>query len=158
MHLKRICTIFTLSLLVVMGLNASTTPGNPSTNLFKDDLKSFDQDFGALDQLAQTVQSTGKSYNQLKSENHPDLQALNGDGDISNALLGSFGGDERLGGIPGFLWGFCLGWVGILLVYLLIDDEAAKKREGKQAIIGCVLNSLIGIAIYAIWFASLSVQ
>lgn len=155
--MKRIFTTITVLFLVVFGLSASTTPGNLSTGLFKDDLKSIDQDFSALNQLEQTVQASGMDYNQLKAENHQDLNALNYSGDVSNALLGSSGGDDRLAGIPGFLWGFCLGWIGILLVYLLIDDDAAKRHEGKQAIIGCIVSGLIEIAIYVLWVASYSV-
>jgi hypothetical protein len=156
--MKRICTTITALLLVVLGLSASTTPGNPSTGLFRDDLKSFEQDFTALNQLEQTVQATGKDYNQLKSENNQALNALNFNGDVSNALLGSSGGDERLAGIPGFLWGFCLGWVGILLVYLLIEDDASKKSQGRKAIVGCIVSGLISIVFYVLWVASLMPQ
>lgn len=42
-------------------------------------------------------------------------------------------------GIPSFLWGCILGWVGLLIVYLMADDSA----ETKKALWGCIISSVV---------------
>jgi len=48
--------------------------------------------------------------------------------------------NEKALGIGGFLWGCCLGPVGVLVVWLVADDPA----ETKKSIIGCIVNALLG--------------
>ncbi len=42
-------------------------------------------------------------------------------------------------GIPSFLWGCILGWVGLLIVYLMADDSA----ETKKALWGCIISTVV---------------
>ena len=62
--------------------------------------------------------------------------------------------DERPLGIGGFVWGFCLGAIGILIVYLAIDDPELKRREGRNAIYGCLVSSLLSLAIQVLVLVS----
>jgi hypothetical protein len=55
--------------------------------------------------------------------------------------------NEKVLGIPGFLWGCVLSWVGIVIVYLVGQDP----HETKQAIIGCVVGAVAYGAFYAIY-------
>lgn len=51
--------------------------------------------------------------------------------------------DASLGGpigIPSFIWGCCLGVVGILIVYLVEES----RQETKKALIGCIVGSILG--------------
>ncbi|MFB6316983.1 hypothetical protein [Saccharicrinis sp. FJH54] len=41
-------------------------------------------------------------------------------------------------GIPSFLWGCLLSWVGLLLVYLLTEEN---KDETRKALWGCIANA-----------------
>lgn len=62
----------------------------------------------------------------------------------ANNVLSSLSMFEPPLGIPSFIWGFCLGWVGILVTYLVTDD----KEETKKALIGCIVGALAGVIIY----------
>lgn len=53
-------------------------------------------------------------------------------------------------GIPSFLWGCILGWVGLLIVYLVSED----KEETKKALWGCIAGTVAWIVFYfAFWGA-----
>ncbi|MEL6133435.1 MAG: hypothetical protein AAFR59_08745 [Bacteroidota bacterium] len=51
-------------------------------------------------------------------------------------------------GIPSIIWGFCLGLVGLLVVYLVTDGDS---QETKSALIGCVAGTLLwgGLSLLA---------
>jgi hypothetical protein len=55
-------------------------------------------------------------------------------------------------GISGYFWGGCLGLLGILAVYLILDDSSKENRqdEVKKAAIGCGVVSVAYIAYWAI--------
>lgn len=52
-------------------------------------------------------------------------------------------------GIPGWIWGACLLGVGILVVYLVLDDssEDYRKKQTIQAVIGCVGGAVLWITV-----------
>jgi hypothetical protein len=57
-------------------------------------------------------------------------------------------------GIPAFLWGCVLGWVGILLVYMLTDKD---KAQAKKALNGCLVSAgaiAVFYVVYIVWFIS----
>jgi hypothetical protein len=53
-------------------------------------------------------------------------------------------------GIPAFLWGCLLGWVGILLVYILTDND---KAQAKKALTGCLVSSGVVLVFYVVYIA-----
>lgn len=127
----------------------------PKSEFFSDDLSALDREFDGLNQLEQTAAERNATYSDLAAENNTLLKSLSADRDLSASLLGAAApSDDRLLGIPGFLWGFCFGLIGVVLVYVAIDDADAKKREGKSALIGCaVAYAIIGV-FYAIAIAA----
>lgn len=148
--MQRLLIIWVVSALAI-SLAFASTPFQPYKEVFNPDLSAWDCELAALTELEQWVEGTGMSYTELKEAN-PNLAAhvLPGD-QLSQSLLSSTSPDqERLLGIPGFLWGFCCSAVGMFLVYLAIDDPEAKKREGKQAILGCAVGTLLWTGLY-IW-------
>lgn len=54
---------------------------------------------------------------------------------------------ELPGNIPPFWWGFCLGWVGLLLVYILTDND---RDQVKKAFTGCLISAAVGVVFYII--------
>jgi hypothetical protein len=133
----------------------STPQGNPvpSANAtpFLDDLKQIDAQMTELEALEQWIGEHQNTYADLVNTGNPLANSVLPDSDISSALFGSSApGHERLMDIPGFLWGFCCSFVGVFLMYLSIDDPAARKKEGVQAIIGCGVGTLIWVGLY-IW-------
>jgi hypothetical protein len=57
-------------------------------------------------------------------------------------------------GIPAFLWGCVLGWVGILVVYMLTDKD---KVQAKKALNGCLVSAgaiAVFYVVYIVWLVS----
>jgi zinc transporter ZupT len=65
--------------------------------------------------------------------------------------LSSSASDELALGIPSFLWGCVFGIVGVLVVYLMTDEN---KDQTKKAFFGCIAGSLIGTVLYVVVFAA----
>ncbi len=51
-------------------------------------------------------------------------------------------------GIPSFLWGCVLGWIGILIVYLVTQDS----DETKKALYGCLIGWGVGFLLYLLFW------
>lgn len=51
----------------------------------------------------------------------------------------------ELFGIPPFLWGCCLGVIGILFVYILTDKDKAATQK---AVIGCAVAMGTSVVVY----------
>jgi hypothetical protein len=146
--------LFSLFLCAFSTVVAATSPSpNRSTadlsELFRDDLARFDRDLCGLSELENNVEQRGATYADLAAEQHELLRHVLPDDDLSQSLLGQLSPEgERLLGIPGFLWGCCFGVIGAVLVYVAIDDPVARQREGKQALIGCAVSTLLVTALY----------
>ncbi len=147
--------LFTLAFFALLGgalwaASPSTTPANP----FQDDLSRLDNDFAGMTELELLVEANNATYSQLASENNALLNNVTKDNNIASSLLGSVAPDgDRLLGIPGFWWGFCLGILGVILVYVAVEGDA-KKTEGKKALIGCAVWTVIYVLLYlVIWGA-----
>lgn len=155
--MKKLFT-FAFFALLAGGLWAAS-PAN--SNPFQDDLSRLDNEFKGMSQLEQLVEERHAGYSELAAENSPLLNNVTSDNDISASLLGSAApNSDHLLGIPGFWWGFCLGLLGILLVYILVEGEDNKRREGKKALLGCIAWVVIwtvlwfGLLASGAWWAS----
>lgn len=74
---------------------------------------------------------------------------------INTEAKSSIGGDDpmRPAGFPAFWWGFCLGIWGILIVYLITDnDKAALNKTVKGCITAVVVYGGITALSYLIIF------
>ncbi len=80
-----------------------------------------------------------------------DLAALQASGTLSSGVtIRAWDPDEGPPlGIPSFLWGCCLGVIGILLVYVLTDGD---RDQTKKALWGCVVGSLSGCVLWGLWY------
>ena len=145
--------IFLLALLLLAtNVTSASNPANVVPALFHDDLSRLDCEMAELSLLETLVEETKVTRSQLVEANNPLVKQIAKDDDISGALLGSTAPEhEQMLGIPGFLWGFCCSAFGVLLVFLSIDDPAARKKEGAQALIGCAAGTVLWIGLY-IWF------
>ncbi len=66
----------------------------------------------------------------------------------SSAPMGMAQEGEAPLGLPAFLWGCVLGWVGILLVYVVTDND---KAQVKKALTGCLISSAVTLGIYVVY-------
>lgn len=92
-------------------------------------------DFSDLDQIEQIVETKGLDLAGLQAEN-AELASSVSWAPESNATIAA--GDMPIAG--GFWWGCCLGIIGLALVYFITDNN---KTEVKNALIGCVVSTLV---------------
>ena len=104
----------------------------------------------ALDQAMSELNILDNYLAQNEGVTYSELQASGSDliTNISDnaSPMGMPAGDDLLG-IPAFWWGCILGWVGLLLVYILTDND---KAEVKKALKGCIVSSLVGVVLYGV--------
>ena len=150
--MKKLFTLVFFALL--SGALFAASPSAAPVNPFQDDLSRLDNAFAGMTELEQLVEARNATYTALASENNSLLNNVSSDNDIATSLLGSVAPDgDRLLGIPGFWWGFCLGILGVILVYVAVEGDA-RKTEGKKAIIGCAIFTVIYVIAYLlIWGA-----
>ena len=96
------------------------------------------------------VEAEGLTYDQLK-EKYPEL--------MENAGIDNYNSDSTIFsseegsplGIGGFWWGLVFGWIGILIVYMTMEDEPGRKGQVKKALFGCLANGVINTFIYLLY-------
>jgi len=101
-------------------------------------------EFTELNELEKFVtEHDGITLSQLRESNNALVLNLNLS---NNGIAGLMMFEEPPLGIPSFIWGFCLGWVGLLVTYLVADD----KEETKKALIGCLVGTATWVIVYLI--------
>ncbi len=111
----------------------------------------LEDEFKSLEQLEDKIKAENLTFDQL-DETTIDQLALKED--VKGALVAVAGADDLPLGIPGFWWGFCLGLIGILLVYILMEDSPDRKEETKKALIGALIWVGIWILLWIVVLGS----
>jgi len=93
------------------------------------------------------VLNEGTSYNDLLIAGS-DLIANVSD---TSSPMGAMQEGEAPLGIPAFLWGCVLGWVGLLVVYIVTDND---KAQVKKALMGCLVSTVVTTVIYVVLIAA----
>ena len=91
------------------------------------------------------AQNEGVTFDDLKLLDSALIQNVSN----SSAPLGLTNESEDPLGIPAFLWGCFLGWVGILLVYMITDND---KAQVKKALTGCLVAGGVYVVIGVVYF------
>lgn len=101
-------------------------------------------EFTELNELEKFVtEHEGITLSQLRESNNALALKLN----LSNkGIAGLMMLEDPPLGIPSFIWGFCLGAVGILITYLVSDDS----EETKKSLIGCIVGGATWVVVYLI--------
>ncbi len=100
-----------------------------NANDFSFDETEFYSSFSVLDEIDEVIeQNPLMSYSDLQRTEGLSLEAIE-----SFDFINKF---EPPLGIPSFAWGCVLGWVGILITYLVTDGD---KEETKKALYGCLV-------------------
>jgi hypothetical protein len=124
-------------------LVVGSTFASASADIFTIDEARIEADFAELNTLdAYLDEHEGLSLEDL--QNSGAAMSLNLSPETMNGLAAM---SEAPLGIPSFLWGCVLGWVGILIVYLVSED----KDETKKALYGCLAWTAVGILWYVLW-------
>lgn len=108
-------------------------------DLFKLEYESIQQEFAGLQQLTDLLADNPELTLTSLMENNASLaEAAN----LSPVVALPTTLAEPYLGVPSFLWGCCLGPVGLLVVYLQTDKN---MDETKKAVWGCVVGSAVGL-------------
>lgn len=91
------------------------------------------------------AQNEGVLYADMEAEGNALISDIS---DIS-APLGMAPASDDLLGIPAFWWGCVLGWIGLLLVYILTDQN---KEETKKAFNGCLVGTAVSVAFTLVYY------
>ncbi|SOE20900.1 hypothetical protein SAMN06298216_1377 [Spirosomataceae bacterium TFI 002] len=96
-------------------------------------------EFAALDRLEQAVEANSNLDYETVKANHSNLiEGVEIMQESSVAVAG-----DQMPVLGAFWWGCCLGIVGLLIVYIVTDND---KDQMKQALIGCVIVTvLVGV-------------
>jgi len=114
-------------------------------DLFSYDQVAIENQMAQLNQLeGYVLDNPGITLGQLASEGNA-LASMVSD---PNGINGFNLTNDRVFGIPGFLWGCVFSWVGVLVVYLVGKDSA----ETKSAIIGCVVGAVAYSLFYGVYY------
>ena len=120
---------------------------NGNAELFQVDAQELTADFAQLTELESFVNANeGITIDEINIEN-PMVQNVANASDVLG-VLASLRGDSPLG-IASFVWGLCLSWAGVLIVYFVADD----RDETKKAFTGCAVGAgvyIIFVVIYAV--------
>ncbi len=111
------------------------------TDLFSYDKDELNNEFAELNSLENYVKTNqGVTLTNLLEENNPLVANLSLRAPFSFPL--PF--EEPPLGIGSFWWGCLFGILGILLVYVVTEDN----DEVKQALKGCVVGTLVSVVLY----------
>ncbi|NPA46501.1 MAG: hypothetical protein GXO24_04715 [Chlorobi bacterium] len=121
-----------------------------TTNLMAKNANLFNYDRGKVEKALITANVLDK-YVSTHAVTAAELDVNN------NPILANFKDESSMPaassnqalGIPGFIWGLVLGWVGILIVYLVTEDQ----EETKQALYGCIVNAVLWVGCYFLLLA-----
>lgn len=151
MNMRKILTMAVLAMFSLIAF-ANSNPIKPSEKMNQTKQAVTDQLF-KLQEIDRIIDAENLTYEQL-AEKYPDLlEATPVTPTIEEGVFDK-AADSPLG-IPGFWWGFCLGWVGMLIIYLSMDEGQDRKDQVKNALIGCIIGSVIGLGIYFLAVGSL---
>ncbi len=144
--------LFSLLMLTSLFVFANGDPGKLANKFTQKQTEVNDQMF-KMQEIDRILKDENLTYKQL-AEKYPDLvNSTNLAPTVDDGIFDK-AADSPLG-IPGFWWGFCLGLVGILIVYLSMDEGADRKEQVKNALIGCVIWTGLWLIFYFVFWGVL---
>jgi len=145
------CFLVSSVLLATNPLKNSTTNPGDLLKKFDDSSTEINTQLNDLHKVNDVVVKEGMNYDALATS-HADLVESTGLSAHSSGILDSHP-DSPLG-IGGFWWGFVLGWVGMLIVYLSMDEGNGRKEQVKNALYGCLTWVVIWVLLIFVVFAA----
>lgn len=126
--------------------------GIPSVDeeVFYLDQSALDLAFAELNELdAYLDENSGITYSAMEAAGSTLIANIS---DITAPFGQTDEGNEPLLGIPAFWWGCVLGWVGLLLVYIMTDND---KTQTKKAFNGCLVSTGVGVVFSVLYYVFL---
>lgn len=131
-----------LSLICVMALSFSIAFAAEPTNY---DSQQINSEFEQLNKIENYVQANGDvTLSDIEKNNANLLEGINLEADA----MATIASKELPGGIPAFWWGCILTVLGVILVYVLTDND---KDQTKKALFGCLVTGGAWILYIVVW-------
>ncbi|MFM2394254.1 MAG: hypothetical protein RLZZ546_2236 [Bacteroidota bacterium] len=140
-------------LFFVLFLGAFISLNATNSGKIKQNKEQIEQQFTDIEKVEKIILEEGLTYSELAAK-YPELVATNKIASENEDGIFENGKGTPLN-IPGFWWGFCLGWVGMLIVYLTMDEGSTRKEQVMNALWGCIISSVIGVIFYVAFWAVL---
>lgn len=137
-------------------MNISVFATNPTSGDLKNLINTqqeIDLELQELNLISDYIEKNGYNFQQLSQNNQTGVSISNLKSSANEGVFWRSNSDVPLG-IPGFWWGFCLGLIGMIIVYVAMDEGADRKHQVKNSLWGCLIGSLIGFLFYALVFAA----
>ena len=93
--------------------------------------------FSEIEDVTTLISQNDVTYEDLASKDVANLELVSSSSSLPLSADGEVGPPL---GIPSFLWGCLLSWVGLLIVYFLTDRD---KDETRKALWGCIISTVI---------------
>ncbi len=118
--------------------------------LFVVSTAAFASDFGYDAQKVKNEFASLKAAEEYVAVHDVNITELKASGVVSSDVVIKAWNpdDDPLMGISPFLWGCCLGVLGIVLVYVLTDGD---KDMVKKSVIGCVVGTGTWVVFWFLW-------
>ena len=125
---------------------ASTVAFAENDDVLRYDEVQIQAEFGRLNALEKHVTThEGITLEDVKAHQAQLTEGIELETNAIASVMAATG--EMPANIPPFWWGFCLGWVGLLLVYILTDND---RDQVKKAFTGCLISTGIIVLFYVI--------
>ncbi len=132
-----------LSLFSVFCLTLSFAFATEPSEKFSLEEDQISAEFDQLNKIEKYVQESNVTLEELQAQS-PDLVAGI---DLSTNSADSLASADLPGGIPAFWWGCVLAVLGVILVYVLTDQD---KEQTKKALIGCLVFAGAWVIYYVV--------
>ena len=93
------------------------------------------------------LQNPGTTLSDLKATESEWIQGINLDSSGNLGAMNTMNGGPL--GIPSFLWGFCLGVIGMLIVYLVTEDKGELKKSLWGFLAAIAVWTLVYVLLYS---------
>lgn len=154
----RTCLIVILALVLNTSVFAVNSPATKSKinvdriSSIEDGKSAIELELEALLNASSIIDSENLSYDEFSADHEALATSLNLESEVDTGI---FEGSENAPvGIPGFWWGFCFGILGLVVVYVAMEDTEERKEQAKNALIGCVASTVVFSLFYIILFAA----
>ncbi len=133
---------------VFLVLTASFTILANDADLFKLDYKTVQSEFTELNQLATMVTANSDlTYSSLLATNGNLVTSMRL---VPESLLPDDTKNPVLG-IPSFLWGCVFNVAGMVVVYLVSEQN---MDETKKALWGCITSTVVWVVVDLVWWGA----
>ena len=131
---------------VLLVFFASFTTFANDADLFNLDYNAVQAEFTELNQLGDMITANSDlTYSTLKLTNENLVTSL------KLVAEGALPDDSKnpVLGIPSFVWGCCLGVPGLLVVYIVSEQD---KVQTKKALMGCVTGTVVYVVSWVVYY------